>query len=106
MASRCAACAACGGKSLDSILGSTSSTDATQDLVLYFNAFAFCLFGLPHIFKEDGDLTEMGFSWTTDFMPRSRSIAEVPSLAHLLVQGPPTAPDAHPLAQGCPLGPR
>ena len=47
--------------------------------MLYFNAFAFCLFGLPHIFSEDGNLTEMGFSWTTDFMPRSRSMAEVPS---------------------------
>ena len=47
--------------------------------MLCFNAFAFCLFGLPHIFSEDGNLTEMGFSWTTDFMPRSRSMAEVPS---------------------------
>ena len=43
---------------LVSILGSTH----TQDLVLYFNAFAFCLFGLPHIFSEDGNLTAMGFS--------------------------------------------
>ena len=49
--------------------------------MLCFNAFAFCLFGLPHIFSEDGNLTEMGFSWTTDFMPRSRSMAEAPLLA-------------------------
>ena len=62
--------------------------------MLYFNAFAFCLFGLPHIFSEDGNLTEMGFSWTTDFMPRSRSMAKVPSSR------------CHPLTQGCPLGPR
>ena len=62
---------------LVSILGSTH----TQDLVLYFNAFAFCLFGLPHIFSEDGNLTEMGFSWTTDFMPRSRSMAARPATA-------------------------
>ena len=62
---------------LASILGSTH----TQDLVLYFNAFAFCLFGLPHIFSEDGNLTAMGFSWTTDFMPRSRSMAARPATA-------------------------
>ena len=62
---------------LVSILGSTH----TQDLVLYFNAFAFCLFGLPHIFSEDGNLTAMGFSWTTDFMPRSRSMAARPATA-------------------------
>ena len=56
--------------------------------MLCFNAFAFCLFGLPHIFSEDGNLTAMGFSWTTDFMPRSRSMAEVPSSrCHRLTQG-------------------
>ena len=44
--------------------------------MLLFNCFFFCLFGLPHIFSADGNLTEMGWAWQTKFMPmKSRSVA-------------------------------
>lgn len=62
-----------------------ASLQGIADYILFFNAGIFMLFGLPHIFAEDGNLLAMGWDMAK-FMPlKGRNPLPVPVEMKLLL---------------------